>query len=80
MSRLMFSLENPAVKDHLVCDRILNKGFVLLCLSESVCVTEMFYLVIQHITFCDNVCYCLFLRMCVVSYSVLVYLLEIVWL
>lgn len=42
----MFSLENPAVKDHVVCDRILHKGFVLLCLSKPVCVIEIAYLLI----------------------------------
>lgn len=42
----MFSLENPAVKDHLVCDRILHKGFVLLSLSEPVCVIQIGYLII----------------------------------
>lgn len=48
--------------------------------SESVCVTEIVYLVITlHITIRDNVCYCVFLSMHVASFSGLVYLLQIVW-
>lgn len=48
--------------------------------SESVCVTEIVYLVITlHVTICDNVYYCVFLSVHVVSFSALVYLLQIVW-
>lgn len=81
MSWLMFSLENPAVKDHLVHDRILHKRFMLLSLPLNLSVSQRSFIWLSLTHY--NLWYCLSLffskNVCCLFFHI-GHLLQILWL